>query len=124
MKFPNIKSFLNDSDGLTIAEFTIMVTLPLYLFVGVKYAIAQDLSTNQVDFFGILSYPILAAIAKQAIERFGFPSFRNKNNNYINSNQGNSGYSDNYDGYNNDSNNTNNTNNNSNIIINSNKPTI
>jgi len=85
MKFPNIRSFLNDSDGLTIAEFTIIVTLPLYLFVGVKYAIAQDLSTNQVDFFGILSYPILAAIAKQAIERFGFPNLR-KGNNINNSN--------------------------------------
>ena len=68
-----MKGFWNDSDGLTTAELTILAVLPLYLFVGVKLALAKDLSANQVDFFSVLSYPILAAIAKQAIERIGWP---------------------------------------------------
>lgn len=68
-----MRGFWNDPDGLTTAELTILAVLPLYLFVGVKLALAQDLSANQVDFFSVLSYPILAAIAKQAIERIGWP---------------------------------------------------
>lgn len=68
-----MKGFWNDPDGLTTAELTILAVLPLYLFVGVKLALAKDLSANQVDFFSVLSYPILAAIAKQAIERIGWP---------------------------------------------------
>lgn len=71
-----MKGFWNDPDGLTTAELTILVVLPLYLFVGVKLALAKDLSANQVDFFSVLSYPILAAIAKQAIERIGWPTLR------------------------------------------------
>lgn len=68
-----MRGFWNDSDGLTTAELTILAVLPLYIFVGVKLALAKDLSANQVDFFSVLSYPILAAIAKQAIERIGWP---------------------------------------------------
>lgn len=107
------KTFINDNDGLTIAEFTILLTLPLYLFVGVKYAMAQDLSTTQVDFFSILSYPILAAIAKQAIERFGFPNLRKGNNsNYTSGYQNYNNYNDNsYDILNNNEINTENINN-------------
>ncbi|AYO30791.1 hypothetical protein D2962_09375 [Biomaibacter acetigenes] len=69
-----MKGFWNDPDGLTTAELTILAVLPLYLFVGVKLALTKDLSANQVDFFSVLSYPILAAIAKQAIERIGWPN--------------------------------------------------
>lgn len=69
-----MRGFWNDPDGLTTAELTILAVLPLYLFVGVKLALAKDLSANQVDFFSVLSYPILAAIAKQAIERIGWPA--------------------------------------------------
>lgn len=68
-----MKGFWNDPDGLSTAELTILAVLPLYLFVGVKLALAKNLSANQVDFFSVLSYPILAAIAKQAIERIGWP---------------------------------------------------
>lgn len=68
-----MKGFWNDPDGLTTAELTILAVLPLYLFVGVKLALAKDLSANRVDFFSVLSYSILAAIAKQAIERIGWP---------------------------------------------------
>lgn len=70
-----MKGFWNDPDGLTTAELTILAVLPLYLFVGVKLALAKNLSANQVDFFSVLSYPIIAAIAKQAIERIGWPTF-------------------------------------------------
>lgn len=35
-----MKGFWNDPDGLTTAELTILAVLPLYLFVGVKLALA------------------------------------------------------------------------------------
>lgn len=68
-----MRSFLNDDDGLTAAELTILCVLPVYIFVAIKLAVAPDISNAQVDFFGVLSYPIIAAIAKQAVERFGWP---------------------------------------------------
>lgn len=69
-----MKGFWNDRDGITISDIASIITIILYLFVGIKLAISKDLTVNQVDFFSILSYPILAIIAKQAIERVGFPS--------------------------------------------------
>ncbi|MCL6561283.1 MAG: hypothetical protein K6U74_21345 [Firmicutes bacterium] len=69
-----MRGFWNDSDGLTVAEVTILACLPLYLFVGVKMAFSGEIGANQVDFFSVLSYPIIAAIAKQAIERIGWPT--------------------------------------------------
>jgi hypothetical protein len=69
-----VKGFWNDRDGITISDIASIITIILYLFVGIKLAISKDLTVNQVDFFSILSYPILAIIAKQAIERVGFPS--------------------------------------------------
>lgn len=71
-----MKGFWNDGDGITISDIASIITILLYLFVGVKLAISKNLTANQVDFFSILSYPILAIIAKQAIERVGFPSLR------------------------------------------------
>jgi hypothetical protein len=69
-----VKGFWNDRDGITISDIASIITILLYLFVGIKLAISKNLTANQVDFFSILSYPILAIIAKQAIERVGFPS--------------------------------------------------
>lgn len=69
-----MRGFWNDPDGLTIDEFAALAVLPLFLFVGVKMAIAKDISSTQVDFFTVLTYPILAVVARKAIERFGFPS--------------------------------------------------
>lgn len=63
-----MKGFWNDEHGLTIDEFAALLVLPLFLFVGVKLALAKDISPTQVDF-----YPILAVVARQAVERFGFP---------------------------------------------------
>lgn len=68
-----MRSFLNDDDGLTAAELTVLCVLPVYVFVAIKLALATDISDTQVDFFSVLSYPIIAAIAKQAVERFGWP---------------------------------------------------
>jgi len=68
-----MKGFWNDNDGLTISDIASVTTILLYSFVGVKLAISENLTTNQVDLFSILSYPILAIIAKQAIEQVGFP---------------------------------------------------
>lgn len=71
-----MRGFWNDPDGLTIDEFAALLVLPLFLFVGVKMAIADDISSTQVDFFTVLTYPILAVVARKAVERFGFPTFR------------------------------------------------
>jgi hypothetical protein len=52
-----------------------LLVLPLFLFVGVKLALAgPDITSIQVDFFTVLTYPILAVVARQAVERFGFPA--------------------------------------------------
>ena len=69
-----MRGFWNDLDGLTIDEFAALLVLPLFLFVGVKMAIADDISSTQVDFFTVLTYPILAVVARKAVERFGFPA--------------------------------------------------
>lgn len=69
-----MKGFWNDPEGLAVSEVTVLTCLPLYLFVGAKMAFAGEVSVNQVDFFSVLSYPIIAAIAKQAIEQIGWPA--------------------------------------------------
>ncbi len=72
------KGFWNDNEGLSISDVSILCTLPLYLFVAIKYAIASDLSMTQVDFFSSVTYVILLAVGGKAIERFGFPNLRNR----------------------------------------------
>jgi len=69
-----MRGFWNDPNGLTIDEFAALLVLPLFLFVGVKLAMAKDISSTQVDFFTVLTYPILAVVARQAVERIGWPS--------------------------------------------------
>jgi hypothetical protein len=69
-----MRGFWNDPDGITIEDLAVLASLGLYVFVGVKIALAGDVSTNQVDFFAVLGYPIIAAIAKKAIERIGWPT--------------------------------------------------
>ncbi|MDQ7791270.1 MAG: hypothetical protein RDV00_03970 [Clostridia bacterium] len=68
------KGFWNDPDGFTIEDLAVLASLGLYVFVGAKMAMAKDVSSNQVDFFTVLGYPIIAAIAKRAIERIGWPT--------------------------------------------------
>ena len=62
-----MRGFWNDPNGLTIDEFAALLVLPLFLFVGVKLAMAKDISSTQVDFFTVLTYPILAVVARQAV---------------------------------------------------------
>lgn len=69
-----IKGFWNDPDGFTIEDLAVLTALGLYVFVGAKMAVVKDISSNQVDFFTVLGYPIIAAIAKRAIERIGWPT--------------------------------------------------
>lgn len=73
-----MRGFWNDPDGLSIEEFAALLVLPLFLFVGVKLAIAEDISSTQVDFFTVLTYPILAVVARKAVERFGIPTLGRK----------------------------------------------
>jgi len=68
------RGFWNDSAGLTIDEFAALAVLQLFLFVGVKLALTDNISSTQVDFFTVLTYPILGVVARQAVERFGFPA--------------------------------------------------
>lgn len=75
-----MKGFWNDENGLTIDEFAALLVIPLFLFVGVKLAMADEISSTQVDFFTVLTYPILAVVARQAVERFGFPGRKGKHN--------------------------------------------
>jgi len=69
-----MKGFWNDPDGLSIEEFAAILVLPLFLFVGIKLAMTADITGTQVDFFTVLTYPILAVVARKAVERFGIPS--------------------------------------------------
>lgn len=117
MNFPKFKfkGFWNDNEGLSVSDVSTLCILPLYLYVAIKYAIANDLSMTQVDFFNSLTYVILLAVGGKAIERFGFPNLRRNNNNY---NGYNGYYSDYNDGYNNYNGYQQPSNNQNNIIIN------
>lgn len=62
-----IRGFWNDSDGLSIGDTIIWATLPPWLYTAYRYAIAADLSGNQVDFFLVLTYPLLMVLGGKAI---------------------------------------------------------
>lgn len=62
-----LKGFWNDADGLSIADVVIWVTLPPWLYTAYRYAIAGELSGNQVDFFQVLTYPLLVVLGGRAI---------------------------------------------------------
>lgn len=71
------KTFWNDAEGLTIDEFASVVALPLWLYVGIRLALAgATISATQVDYFEVLTWIPLATVAKRAVERFGFPGKR------------------------------------------------
>lgn len=89
-----MRGFWNDPEGLTIDEFAAILVLPLFLFVGVKLAMADDITSTQVDFFTVLTYPILAVVARQAVERFGFPLVGRKGKMSQVSNEGGTYYED------------------------------
>ncbi len=62
-----IRGFWNDDDGLSIADVVVWVTLPPWLYTAYRYALAADLSGNQVDFFLVLTYPLLLVLGGRAI---------------------------------------------------------
>ncbi|MDN5365722.1 MAG: hypothetical protein PWP44_925 [Thermacetogenium sp.] len=62
-----IRGFWSDSDGLSIADVVVWVTLPPWLYTAYRYALAADLSGNQVDFFLVLTYPLLLVLGGRAI---------------------------------------------------------
>jgi hypothetical protein len=43
------------------------------MYVAVKFALSHDLSGNQVDYFLILSYPLLIAVGGKAISNLPLP---------------------------------------------------
>jgi len=61
------RGFWNDADGFSMADLVIMVVLPIWTFVAVKLAVAARLTANQVDFFLIVSYPLLIVIGGKTV---------------------------------------------------------
>lgn len=57
-----MKGFWNDPEGLSIAELTILAALPPWIYTAYRFALAADLSANQVDFFLVLTYPLLVVL--------------------------------------------------------------
>lgn len=62
-----MRGFWNDPDGLSIAELATVLSLPIWMYVAIKFARAPDLTANQVDYFTVLSYPLLIAVGGKAI---------------------------------------------------------
>lgn len=62
-----LKGFWNDPEGLSIGDIVIWATLPPWLYTAYHYALAADLSGNQVDFFLTLTYPLLMVLGGKAI---------------------------------------------------------
>lgn len=68
-----LRGFWNDPEGLTVEDLAILCCLGLFIYTGVKLVAKPTLSGNEVDVLAILTYPIIAAIARRAIERIGWP---------------------------------------------------
>lgn len=68
------KTFLTDEDGVTVDEFAAVASLILFLFVGINLALCgPKVTAAQVDLLEVLTWPILAVVARRAVERFGLP---------------------------------------------------
>lgn len=79
--FANVftKTFWNDADGLSLADLVVVVILPIWMYVAIKLAIAKELSGNQVDFFLVVSYPLLIAVGGKALGYIPLPWSRRSN---------------------------------------------
>jgi hypothetical protein len=87
------RGFWSDAEGITADEFASVLSLGLWIYVGMTMALSgANITATQVDFFEVLTYLPLATVAKQAIARFGFPGKRNKRTGYY----GGGGYEDQY----------------------------
>lgn len=75
----NCKGFWNDADGISMDEFASLISIGLWIYVGITLALSGSAITeSQVNFFEVLTYLPLATVAKQAIMRIGWPSRRRR----------------------------------------------
>lgn len=68
-----IRGFWNDPDGWSLAEVVVVCVLPVWMYVAVKLALAKELSGNQVDYFLVLSYPLLVAVGGKMLTYLPLP---------------------------------------------------
>ncbi|MGI6227836.1 MAG: hypothetical protein ACOYJ1_16490 [Peptococcales bacterium] len=67
-KITKIRGFWNDPDGLSLGELVTLFVLPVWIYVAIKFAVLEDVTTTQIDYFLILSYPLLIAVGGRALE--------------------------------------------------------
>jgi len=68
-----MRGFWNDPDGWSLADLVTALVLPVWIYAAVRFALARDLSGNQVDYFLVLSYPLLVAVGGKAISNLPLP---------------------------------------------------
>lgn len=68
-----MRGFWNDPDGWSLSDVVTVVALPVWMYVAVKFALSSELSANQVDYFLVLSYPLLIAVGGKAIGNLPLP---------------------------------------------------
>lgn len=68
-----IKGFWNDLDGWSIGDVVTVLVLPVWMYVAIKFALAPDITNNQVDYFMVLSYPLLIAVGGKALGSLPLP---------------------------------------------------
>ncbi len=68
-----MKGFWNDPDGWSLAEVVVICVLPVWMYVAIKMALAKELSVNQVDYFSVLSYPLLVAVGGKMLTYLPLP---------------------------------------------------
>lgn len=69
MGFPRNRKvgFWNDKDGFSIADLVIICVLPIWMYVGAKLAFSSEITREHVDFFTVLSYPLLLAVGGKSL---------------------------------------------------------
>ncbi len=68
-----MRGFWNDPDGWSLADLVTTLVLPVWVYAAVRFALSYDLSDNQVDYFLVLSYPLLIAVGGKAISNLSLP---------------------------------------------------
>lgn len=68
-----MRGFWNDPDGWSLAEVVVACVLPVWMYVAIKLALAKELSGNQVDYFLVLSYPLLVAVGGKMLTYLPLP---------------------------------------------------
>lgn len=68
-----MRGFWNDPDGWSLADPVTVLVLPVWMHAAIKFALSHDLSGNQVDYFLVLSYPLLIAVGGKDISNLPLP---------------------------------------------------